>query len=141
MNQAIKVNPNFATAVHDRGITDYDRRDYDRTVAAADPLLKAMPTYAVSFNGHDSAYENRREGDRIIQDPSPAIRNNQYNAYAYSPDTFPPVSQPAAPVTMAPAVPGPAIELTPAAETQPDSVPMPRPNPWRPLPKIRQSQR
>ena len=56
----------------------------------------SKPAYAVSFNGRGSAYENRREGDRIIQEANQPIRNNQYNAYAYSPDTFPPVSPPVA---------------------------------------------
>ena len=48
----------------------------------------------MGFSVNGSAYENRREGDRIIQDAGAPIRNNQYNAYAYSPDTFPPASPP-----------------------------------------------
>ena len=94
MNQAIKLNPNFSDAFLDRGITYYDKRDFDRTIAADRPLIKAKPAYAVSFSGRGVAYENRREGDRIIQDANQPIRNNQYNAYAYSPDTFPPASPP-----------------------------------------------
>ncbi len=94
MNQAIKINPNFSTAVHDRGITYYDQHAFDRAAAAADTAAKSKPTYAMGFNVNGSAYENRREGDRIIQDAGAPIRNNQYNAYAYSPDTFPPASPP-----------------------------------------------
>ena len=89
MNQAIKLNPNFATAFLDRGITFYDKHDYDRTIASVDPVITRKPTYAVNFSDRGSAYENRREGDRIIQDANQPIRNNQYNAYAYSADTFP----------------------------------------------------
>jgi hypothetical protein len=111
-------------------------------VAAADPLIKAKPTYTVTFSGRGSAYENRREGDRIIQEANPAIRNNQYNAYAYSPDTFPPVPQPPAPVAPPPPppIPEPVVEPPPAAEAQPENVPLPQPNPRRQI-KIRQSQR
>ena len=29
MNEAIKLNPNFQTAFHDRGTAYVDRRDYD----------------------------------------------------------------------------------------------------------------
>jgi hypothetical protein len=58
--------------------------------------VKAKLSYAVTFNYH-SSYENGREGDRIIQDANPPIRNNQYNAYAYTPGTFPPASPPLLP--------------------------------------------
>jgi hypothetical protein len=142
MNQAIKINPNFSTAFVDRGISNYDKNDFDRIIAATDPLSKPKPAYAVSFSGHGSAYENRREGDRIIQEANQAIRNNLYNAYAYSDDTFPPVPQPVAPIA-APApspMPEPVIEQAPAAEADPVNVPMPQPNPRRQA-KIRQSQR
>ena len=116
MNQAIKLNPNFSTAFLDRGIANYDKHDYDRTIAAADPLIKTKPTYAVSFSGRGSAYENRREGDRIIQEANQPIRNNQYNAYAYSPDTFPPVSPPVAAPEPPPA---PAQRLRPRPNRRP----------------------
>jgi len=136
MNQAIKLNPSFSTAFFDRGITNYDKHDYDSTIASADPLIKTKPSYAVSFNERGSSYENRREGDRIIQEANLPIRNNQYNAYAYSADTFPLVS----PAMVAPA-PAPALEPTPAAKQAPaaaaadqDSVPMPQPNPARTKP-------
>ena len=93
MNQAIKLNPSFSNAVLDRGIANYDKREYDRSTEAADAVINAKPTFAVKFSGRGN-FENRREGDRIIQDASQPIRNNQYNAYAYSPDTFPPASPP-----------------------------------------------
>ena len=56
----------------------------------ADPSIVARAGYAVSFGGRGASYENRREGDRIIQEASAPLRNTQYNAFAYSPDTFPP---------------------------------------------------
>jgi hypothetical protein len=146
MNQAIKLNPNFATAVHDRGITNYDKHDYDRTIAA-DALIKLKPAYAVSFSGHGSAYENRRAGDRIIQDADQPIRSNQYNAFAYSPEDYPlpgppkltPISAPE-PEPVAEAAPTAAA--VPAAAPQAEIVPLPQPRPLpRPAPKIRQSRR
>ena len=119
MNQAIKLNPNFSSAFMDRGIVVYDKHDYDRTLLAGDKSLAGRPGYAVSFGGRGSGYENRREGDRIIQDASAPVRNTQYNALAYSPDTFPPASpallasaaepqRSAAPPTPSPGVPPPA---------------------------------
>ncbi len=82
----------------------------------ADASLAGRPGYAVSFGGRGSGYENRREGDRIIQDASAPVRNTQYNALAYSPDTFPPASpallasaaEPQRPAASAPPSPGAA---------------------------------
>src|SRR6185312_9971777 len=99
------------TAFRDRGSAYVDRRDYDEAIAVAEV---AKPSYAMTFTYH-SSYENRREGDRIIQDANPAIRNNQYNAYAYTPDTFPPASPPMlSAVAASPKVETPAPKPAPA---------------------------
>src|SRR5262249_22337620 len=47
-----------------------------------DALVQTKPLYAMSMGGRGSSFENRREGDRIIQDVARPIRNNQYNAFA-----------------------------------------------------------
>jgi hypothetical protein len=83
INQAIKLNPNYSKAFYDRGIVNYDRQAFDRTVAAAQVAEK--PAYIANFGDRGTSYGNRREGDRIIQDPHQAIKNNHYNAFAYSP--------------------------------------------------------
>jgi hypothetical protein len=129
--------------VHDRGITFYDQRAFDRAAAVANSTAETKPAYAIGFNVNGSAYENRREGDRIIQDASPPIRNNQYNAYAYSTDTFPlasppviepqSVAVPPAPVKSATAK-TPAI--TPVMPPQAEVVPLPVSRP-----KLHQPQR
>ena len=36
LNKAIKINPNYAGAFHDRGITNYDKRDYDVAIPESD---------------------------------------------------------------------------------------------------------
>ena len=97
----------------------------------------------MSFNGRGTSYENRREGDRIIQDLNAPIRHNQYNAYAYSPDTFTPVSgaqgavapprpPTAEPAPSAPPAPPAAVPArTQSAVTGPvkEGVQMPMPSP------------
>jgi len=150
MNQAIKLNPSFSNAFLDRGIANYDKNDYDRTTAAADPLIASKPTYTVVLSGRGSAYENRREGDRIIQEASQAIRNNQYNAHTYSPDTFPPagpealgepapavtpVREPVAAATPEPTAPA-ASKRAPASKAKAESVPTPHTKPPR-RPEVR----
>jgi hypothetical protein len=83
MNQAIKLNPNYGKAFYERGMTNYDKQAFDRTVIAAKGADK--PAYIVNFGDRGVSYGNRREGDRIVQDPHRVIKNNQYNAFAYSP--------------------------------------------------------
>jgi hypothetical protein len=92
MNAAVKLNPNFATAFLDRGVAYYDKHDFDRKLAGRDAEIAAPPTYALNADARGGSYENRREGDRIIQDASAPIPSNRYNAVAYSPDTYPAAS-------------------------------------------------
>jgi hypothetical protein len=87
--------------------------------------------------GYHASYENRRDGDRIIQDVNPPIRNNQYNAFAYSPETFPPASPPmiapeqektaAVAPPPAPAAAPPKRAMTPSPQTVNVPVPLARP--------------
>jgi tetratricopeptide (TPR) repeat protein len=109
MNQAIKLNPSFSTALRDRGIDSTDKRDFDRTLAAA-VAFGGKPAFIVSFNAHAASYENRREGDRIIQETAEPVRTITYNALAYSPATFPSASS----VSMAAAAPDRAAATAPA---------------------------
>ena len=87
MNQAVKLNPNNTRALDERGISNLDRRDFDRSSGGPDPVATAAPRYAVNISGQGSSYENRREGDRIIQDPSVAIKANHYNTYTFMPES------------------------------------------------------
>jgi hypothetical protein len=50
------------------------------------------PAYIVNFDDRGVSYGNRREGDRILQDPHQVIKNNQYNAFAYSPSPEAPMT-------------------------------------------------
>ncbi len=134
MNAAIKLNPNFQTAFHDRGNAYYDKRDYDDTVAAGGRAAEPKPVYAMTVN-YRSSYENRREGDRIVQDANPPIRNGRYNAFAYSPETFPPASPPLiappAEKTAAVAAPVPVPARGVAAKPKRRAVPIPPARPQR----------
>ncbi len=90
----------------------------------------------MSFSGRGSAYENRRAGDRIIQDANQPIRNNQYNAFAYSTEDNPPPGPPQltpmpAPEPDPPPVAERAAEAVPAAAPKAEIVPLPQPNPMR----------
>ena len=103
-----------------------------------DALAAAKPHYAMVYTGQNATYENRREGDRVMQEAMTPIRSNQFNAYAYSPETFPAAS----PALIAPVqvraradvpLPTPAPDIAEkaearAVETRAD-VPLPQPRP------------
>jgi tetratricopeptide (TPR) repeat protein len=78
MNQAIKLNPNFGNVVNDRASALREARDYDRTLSpVAAPAAGFAPAAALR-----PVFASRREGDRIMQDPAPALRNEAANALA-----------------------------------------------------------
>jgi len=103
-------------------------------------VIASKPTYSVNFNDGGSAYENRREGDRIIQDANQPIRSNQYNVYAYSADTFPLVTPGLTPVLVEP-VAAPVVVLPKQAPVVKQEPPIKQPPAFGaggvPLPKAR----
>jgi hypothetical protein len=54
--------------------------------------VSAKPAYITNFGDRGISYGNRREGDRIFQDPHRAIKNNHYNAFAYAPSPETPMA-------------------------------------------------
>ena len=75
LNKAIKLNPDYARAFHDRGVANYDRREYDVATAAADVTMPAVSNYSLATNNWASAFETRRDDDRVIQEAGQTIRN------------------------------------------------------------------
>ena len=140
MNQAIKLNPNFSNAMRDRGIASYDRHDFDRSTTGEDDAAAAKPAFAVSFAARGSAYENRREGDRIIQDAIRPIRDKALTVYAPSVAPPPPPAVPATasrarPCPSRPPRPSPTSasrRARPRPNRRPRRPPSPRPSPRLP---------
>jgi tetratricopeptide (TPR) repeat protein len=109
INQAIKLNPNYGKAFYERGMANYDKFAFDRTIVAEQ--ASAKPAYINNFGDRGVSYGNRREGDRIAQDPHQAIKNNHYNAFAYSPSAEEPTAAPAnRPQTLVAPDPAAAVE-------------------------------
>jgi hypothetical protein len=118
INQAIKLNPNYGNAFYERGIVNYDKLAFDRTIAVVEEKHD-KPAYVMNFGADSSSYGNRREGDRIIQEPGQAIKNNRYNAFAYVAEAEP--QQPKAP----PPLPVAAVEKPAAVAAAPVARPEP----------------
>ena len=133
MNQAIKLNPNFSAAFRDRGIVYYDKRDFDAAIPAHDPQLAGQPRYDITFGDRGGSYENRREADRIVQEARAPIGIDRYDAYVYSPDTFPA----ARPALIASLAPPPRAQARTAACRCRRRRPTSRSRPMRPKPTCR----
>jgi hypothetical protein len=90
--------------------------------------VSAKPAYIANFGDRGISYGNRREGDRIAQDPHQAIKNNHYNAFAYSPSPGTPMASLAVnnrPLTLVAPDPAAAAERKEqqALKKQPDEQP------------------
>ena len=82
MNQAIKLNPNYAATFHDRGVLYYDKNRYDPSIPEADQAIKIVANYPISFNKQGNSYESKREDNRVIQEVDQAIKVNSAPAIA-----------------------------------------------------------
>jgi tetratricopeptide (TPR) repeat protein len=73
--QAIRLQPDFATAFASRGFTWlFDRHDPDRAIADFNQALRLDPTTAYVFYYRAVAYSDKGELDRAIADFDQAIR-------------------------------------------------------------------
>ena len=46
----------------------FDKHDFDRRLDERNTDVSAPPSYAINADARGGSYENRRDGDRIIQD-------------------------------------------------------------------------
>src|SRR5262249_1621776 len=68
LNEAIRLNPQFAGAFNNRGVTFRGRKDYDRSVADFSEAIRLDPKYAQAFFNRGNAYSDKKDYDRAIAD-------------------------------------------------------------------------
>src|SRR6516162_3312936 len=68
LDQAIKLDPDFALAFNGRGAAYYDKHDYDRAIQDYDEAIRLDRNLARAFYNRGTAYSNQHEYDRAIHD-------------------------------------------------------------------------
>jgi tetratricopeptide (TPR) repeat protein len=70
-------------ALTNRGISYYDKRDYDRAIADYTAAIQLNLNESTAFNNRGNTYKAKGDLDRAIADFSRAIRINPRSAVAY----------------------------------------------------------
>jgi len=74
LDQAVKLNPNYARAFVHRGRVYRSMGQYDRAIQDFDQAIKLEPTYAHAFVERGSVYSHQGQHKRAIQDFDQAIK-------------------------------------------------------------------
>ena len=72
--QAIRLDPNDASAYNNRGNAYFNKGDYDRAIADYTQAIRLDPNDAVAYNSRGNVYYNKRDYNRAIADYEVALR-------------------------------------------------------------------
>src|SRR6185295_3552999 len=67
-DEAIKLKPDYAVAMYNRGTTYYDKLDYDRAIASFDAVIKLDPSNVLALHDRGVARYDQHNYDRAIAD-------------------------------------------------------------------------
>jgi len=82
-SEAIRLDPNYALAYHNRGRAYVEKNEHDRAIADYSEAIRLDPKYAAACEGRGLAYFYKKEYDRAIADYSEVIRLDPKYAAAY----------------------------------------------------------
>jgi tetratricopeptide (TPR) repeat protein len=81
--KAIALDPNYAYAYNNRGVTYGKKGQYDRAIEDYNRAIAINPNYAEAYRNRGVAYYEKGQYDRIIEDYNKVIALNPNDAYAY----------------------------------------------------------
>ena len=84
-DQAIALNPQYATAYNNRGVAYYQKGDLDRAMADFDQAIALNPQYAMAYYDRGFTYVKLGEQEQAIADLERALElglDPQYKAQA-----------------------------------------------------------
>ncbi len=78
--EAIKLNPNYATAYYNRGNAYKDNRDFDKAIENYTNAIELNPNYAKAYNNIANAYLKIGELDQALKYADIAIKKDSQRA-------------------------------------------------------------
>jgi len=83
LDEAIRLNPQYAWAYINRGFAYGNLGQYERAIQDFDEAIRINPQYALDYNNRGNAYGNLGQHEKAIHDFDEAIRINPQFASAY----------------------------------------------------------
>ena len=84
LSEAIRLDPNYASAYNNRGNAYGDLKQFDRAIADYDQAIRLDPNVADAYNNRGYAYRDLKQFYRAIADYDQAIRLDPNFALAYN---------------------------------------------------------
>ncbi len=82
-SEAIRLNPEYATAFSNRGLTYDELEQYDEALADYSEAIRLNPEDATAFSNRGNTYYKQEQYDEALADYSEAIRLNPEDATAF----------------------------------------------------------
>ncbi len=73
LDHALRLKPEYAAALYDRGITSYAIGEYDNAILDFDAVIRLRPDFAMSYDSRGKAYAVKGHYDRAIEDFGHAV--------------------------------------------------------------------
>src|SRR5262249_18057552 len=83
-DEAIRLDPNFTIAYHNRRVAWASKCDNDRAIADYTEAIRLDPKYGLAYYNRGRAWSAKGDNDRAIADYDQAIRLDPKIAAAYS---------------------------------------------------------
>jgi lipoprotein NlpI len=83
LDEAIRLNPNFAGAFSNRAAAYARKDDYDHAIEDLDEATRLNPSFALAFMNRGAAYYEKGDYDRAIEDLDEAIQLNPIDSRAF----------------------------------------------------------
>ena len=84
LDEALRLNPEYAEAYNNRGIAYFSKREYDQAIADYNEALRLNPELVEAYNNRGLAYHDQGEYNQAVADYNEALRLNPEDAEAYN---------------------------------------------------------
>ena len=81
--EAVKLDPNSASAYCSRGLAWYEKKEFDKAVADDTECIRLNPKHVWAYNNRGNAWAGKEEFAKAVADFSEAIRIDPVYAHAY----------------------------------------------------------